>query len=56
MEEVCISGVPGLIVTILGGLVTIVTSSVFANFVKPDTALGKVVNWVALNIKTPKKQ
>lgn len=53
MEQVCFEQAPALAATIAGGLITL--ASLAANFVKADSLLGKIVNYIALNIKTSKK-
>lgn len=52
MEPICISETPAVV----GGIVTtvITLAAGFANFVKPDTLLGKIVHFIALNIKVGK--
>ncbi len=54
LGQICITGLPGWVITIVAGATSVFVSSVFANFVKPDSKIGKVTNWLALNIKTTK--
>lgn len=49
MEQVCFDQAPAVVATIVTGLVTV--ASVVANFVKADSVLGKIVHYLALNIK-----
>lgn len=50
MEQVCIELVGGSLPTVIvGGVVTVF--SVLANFVSVDTKVGKIVNFLAVNLK-----
>lgn len=49
MEQVCIEGLPQIAGGVVAGVVTV--ASVVANIVKSDSMLGKVVHFLALNIK-----
>lgn len=52
MEQVCLSGLPEVALGTLTSVVTV--ASVLANIVKSDTVLGKVVHFLAINLKTQK--
>lgn len=55
-DTVCIQGldtISAIIATIVGGIVT--AASVLANYVGKDTVIGKIVNFLAINIKVQKK-
>lgn len=53
MEQVCLSGLP----EVVGGIITtiVTVASVVANIVKPDSIVGKIVHFAALNITANKK-
>lgn len=55
MDYACLNDLPGYAVTVLGILVAIASSSAVANFVGKDSKVGKILNWIALNIKVEKK-
>lgn len=52
MDQVCLSGVEAY-ATYFTMFVTAL--SVIANFVPKESTAGKIVNWLALNFKAPKK-
>jgi hypothetical protein len=58
MEQICLSNLPEIALTIAGGIVTV--ASFAANFVvkmdKAHTVWGKLINWTALNFTVVKKK
>jgi hypothetical protein len=52
MEQICLEGAAGY-AGIASGIV--VVASMLANLVKADSVLGKIMNYLALNIKVGKK-
>jgi len=52
--QICVTGTGELAGAIALGVVTV--ASTVANFVGKDNLIGKVVNWLAINIKVEKKQ
>lgn len=53
MEQVCLNGLPEIVAGVVTGIVTV--ASIVANIVKPDSVLGKVVHFLAINLMTTKK-
>lgn len=52
MDSVSITSIPGTVTAVVTAVVTI--ASVAANFVKPDSTVGKILHWFALNFKVGK--
>lgn len=52
MEQICVNA-PEAWLTVATGLVTLMSFA--ANFISKDNVFGKVIHFLALNLKAPKK-